>query len=188
MRLILASQSPYRRYAKDLLGLDYEVIPSEFNEKLIRHEDPRIMVEKISEAKAISVAERNKDAVIIASDAVVCSNGKIFEKPRDKNQAFEMLRYLSDNKFEFITGLVVYNAPANEKLATVTSCEIKFRSLSDFEINKYIAEYPALNCAGAFEHHGLLFFSEHINGSYNFRTAIPIAELVLFLRKQGIQV
>jgi septum formation protein len=188
MRLILASQSPYRKYAMDLLGLDYDIIPAHIDEKSIRHDNPQIMVKKIAEAKALSVAEEHKDALIISSDAVVSSNGKIFEKPRDKNQAFEMLSYLSNNRFEFITGLVVYNAFINEKLATVTSCEIKFRSLSDFEINKYITDYPAVNCAGAFEHHGLLFFSEYIKGSYNFRTAIPVAELVLFLRKQGVQI
>lgn len=188
VRLILASKSPYRKYALDLLGLDYDVIPADIDEKSIRHDNPRIMVAKISEAKAFSVAEYNKDAIIIASDAVVHLNGEIFEKPRDKNQAFEMLSCLSKNRFEFITGLVVYNAFTNEKLAKVTSCEIKFRSLSDLEINKYIADYPAINCAGAFEHHGLLFFSEYIKGNYNFRTAIPVSELILFLRTQGVQI
>jgi len=188
MRLILASHSPYRRYAMDLLGLDYEVIPSDFDEKSIRNDDPRIMVEKISEAKVLSVAEKHKDAIIIASDAVVYSNRKIYEKPEDKHEAFEMLNNLSNNKFEFLTGLVVYNALTKDKLATVQSCEIKFRSLLDEEINKYIADYPVLNCAGAFEHHGLLFFAEYLKGSYNFRTAIPVAQLILFLREQGIQI
>lgn len=188
MRIILASQSPYRKYAMDLLGLDYEIIPSDIDEKSIRNNDPKRLVEKLSEAKALSVAKKNKDAIIVASDAVVYSDGKIFEKPLDKQRAFEMLNKLSKSECEFITGLVVYNASKNSKLSTVKSCRIKFRSLLDTEIKKYINEFPALNCAGAFEHHGLLFFSEYIKGSYNFRTAIPVSELVLFLRKQGVQI
>lgn len=170
------------------LGLKYEVIPSDIDEKSIRHEDPRIMVEKLSEAKALSVAEQRRDSIIIASDAVVSSKGEIFEKPRDKHQAFDMLNNMSNNTFEFITGLIVYNAITDEKLSTVRSCEVKFRPLSDYEIYEYIDKYPVLNCAGAFEHHGLLFFSEYIKGSYNFRTALPIADLILFLKKQGIKI
>lgn len=188
MKLILASQSPYRQYAMDLLGIDYEIVPSTIDEKSIRDENPKKLVEKLSVAKALSVAEKHKDAIIIASDAVVSSNGRVFEKPRDEDEAFEMLKNLSNNTFEFITGLAVFNVSTDEKLTAVRSCEIKFRSLTDDEINKYIAEYPVLGCAGAFEHHGLLFFSEYIRGSYNFRTAIPIAELVQFLRRQGIEV
>ena len=188
MKLILASQSPYRKYAMDLLGLDYEIVPSTIDEKSIRDKNPRTLAEKLSEAKALSVAEKYDDAIIIASDALVSVNGSIFEKPGDKHEAFEMLSNLSNNRFEFVTGLAVLNTLTREKSTTVRSCEIKFRPLSDGEIHKYIATYPVLNCAGAFEHHGLLFFSESISGSYNFRTAIPVPELTLFLRRQGIPI
>lgn len=188
MRIILASQSPFRKYALDLLGLHYEVIPSEIDEKSIRDENPRIMVEKLSKAKAISVAEKHKDAIIIASDAIVNSNSKIYEKPRDKQEAFEMLNELSDNRLEFITGLIVYNSQNGKKYSTVQSCEVKFRLLLEYEIKDYIAKYPVLKCAGAFEDNGLLRFAEYVNGSYNFRTALPVNELILFLRKQGIRV
>jgi septum formation protein len=188
VRLILASHSPYRKYAMDLLGLDYEIVPSDIDERSIRDENPRILVEKLSEAKALSVAEKYNNAIIVASDAVVWANGEIYEKPADKDDAFEMLRSLSDNQFEFVTGLAVHNTFTGRKLTTAKSCEIRFRSITDEEIHRYIAHYPVLNCAGAFEHHGLLFFSEFIRGSYNFRTAIPVAELTLFLRDQGIPI
>ncbi len=188
MRIILASQSPFRKYALDLLGLEYEVIPSDIDEKLIRDENPRIMVKNLSEAKAFSVAEKHKDAIIIASDAIVYVAGNIYEKPCDKEEAFEMLSNLSDSEFEFITGLTVFNSHNGKTLSTVQSCQVKFRALLDYEIKDYIAKYPVLKCAGAFEFDGLLRFAEYVNGNYNFRTGLPVNELILFLRKQGVRV
>jgi len=188
MRIILASQSPFRKYALDLLGLDYEVVPSDIDEKSIRDENPRILVQKLAEAKAISVAEKHSDAVIIASDAVVSMNGRIFEKPKNEHEAFAMLNVLSGNSFEFITGLAVHNCINKKTHSTVQGCTLKFRRLLEPEIKDYISKYPVLHCAGAFEHDGVLRFAAEVSGSYNFRTAIPVNELVLLLREQGVQV
>jgi MAF protein len=188
VKIVLASQSPFRKYALDLLGLDYEVSPSDIDEKSIRHENPRILAQKLAEAKAISVAEKYSDAVVIASDAVVNVNGRIFEKPNNEHEAFAMLNVLSGSSFEFITGLAVHNCLNKTMRSTVQGCTLKFRCLLESEIRDYIGKYPVLLCAGAFEHDGVLRFAEEVSGSYNFRTAIPVNELVQLLREQGVQV
>jgi MAF protein len=188
VKIILASQSPFRKYALDLLGLDYEVMPSDIDEKSIRDDNPRMLAQKLAEAKAVSVAGKYSDAVIVASDAVVSVNGRIFEKPSNEHEAFAMLNVLSGNSFEFITGLAVHNCSYKTTRSTVQGCTLKFRSLLESEIRDYIGKNPVLQCAGAFEHDGVLRFAEEVSGSYNFRTAIPVNELVQLLREQGISV
>ncbi len=188
MRIILASQSPFRKHALNVLGLNYEIVPSNIDESLIRHENPNKLAQLLSEAKSKKIGEEQKDSIIIAADLFVVHKNKIFEKPHDENHAKEMLRSLSGETFEIITGLAVYNSNNKKLLSTSESCKVKFRSLSDLEINDYIARYPVVKCAGAFEADGLLRFAEYIEGNYNFKTAIPVNKLILFLRENRINV
>jgi len=188
MRIILASQSPYRQHALDVLGLDYETIPSHVDESAIRHDNPGELAQLLSNAKAEKVAEENPNSLIIGADLFVVHNNKILEKPHDEAEAKEMLLSLSANTFEIVTGLVVYNAATKKLLSSADVCRVRFRELSDFEIDDYIKRFPVVNFAAAFESDGLLRFAEHIEGSYNFRTAIPVDKLVLFLRENGVEV
>jgi septum formation protein len=71
MKIVLASESPFRRRALDLLGLDYEISPSRIDESAIRDDDPVTLTRKLAEAKAQKVASEYPDAVIISGDAVV---------------------------------------------------------------------------------------------------------------------
>ena len=188
MRIILASQSPFRRHALDVLGLKYEIIPSNIDEAAIRHEDPNELAQLLSKAKAQKIGEENPDSVIISADLFVVCDNKIIEKPRDENHAKEMLKSFSGKTFEIVTGLAVYNSKTQNLLSTSEVCKVRFRDLSDFEINDYVSRFPAVKCAGAFEADGLLRFAEYIEGNYNFKTAIPVNKLILFLRENGINV
>jgi septum formation protein len=188
MKIVLASESPFRRRALDMLGLEYEVSPSRIDEKAIRDENPLELTRKIAEAKARKVADSYPDAVIVAGDAVAAKAGRIFEKPRDNGEAAEFLRELSDGQFQFVTALVVLNSRTGKMLSTVESLSITFRNLLDREIQDYIAKYPVLNFAGAFENDAVHRFAERIEGSYNISTALPVSRLILFLREQGVDV
>lgn len=188
MRIILASQSPFRKHALDVLGLKYETIPSDIDESTIRHEDPNELTQLLSKAKAQKIGEENPDSLIISADLFVVHNSKIIEKPRDENHAKEMLKLFSGSTFRIVTGLVVYNSDTKKLLSTSETCKVRFRDLSDFEINDYVSRFPAVKCAGAFEADGLLRFAEYIEGNYNFKTAMPVNKLILFLRENGIKV
>lgn len=188
MRIILVSQSPFRKHALDILGLEYETIPSNLDESTIRHENPNELAQLLSKAKALKIGEENPDSIIISADLFVVHNSKIIEKPRDENHAKEMLKSFSGSVFDIITGLVVYNSETKNILSTSEICKVRFRDLSDFEINDYVARFPAVKCAGAFEADGLLRFAEYIEGNYNFKTAMPVNKLILFLRENGINV
>jgi len=188
MKIVLASESPFRKRALDLLRLPYETSPSRIDEKAIRDNDPVKLTRKLAEAKARKVADEHPDAIVVAGDAVVSKNGKIYEKPRDEEEAIQFLKELSGGELQFVTSLAVLNAQSGKMLSTVEVSNIAFRSLTDSEIRDYMGKYDVLNYAGAFESDAVLLFSGHISGSYNVVTALPVNRLILFLREQGVVV
>jgi MAF protein len=188
MRVVLASESQSRRRALDILGLRYEVCPSAIDEKSIRDSDPAALTKKLAEAKAWKVAGALQDAVVVSGDAVVAKDGKILEKPRSNEEAWEFLRKLSGSAFQFVTSLAVLRSDTRKMLSTVEVSEIKFRQLIEPEIRDYVGRYPVLRFAGAFEGDGVLRFADSVSGSYNFVTALPVSRLAVFLREQGVEV
>jgi len=185
MRIVLASQSAARKRAMDMLGLQYCVIPSDFDEQSIRDDDPYALARKLSEAKAKALDEQG---IIIAGDLFVVFDGKIYEKPKDEAEAFDMLKKLSGNSFDIIAGIAVYNSESGKMLSSVESCQLTFRELTDEEIHDYIANYPVTKFSAAFDYDGILRFGERVQGNLNFSTGIPINKLILFLREHGVKV
>lgn len=185
MRIILASESPFRKRAMDLLGVPYEICPSHIDEKAIRNEDPAGLTLQLAEIKARTIAAQNSDAIIVAGDAVAAKNGTIFEKPRDLDEAAQFLRELSGSTFRFITSIVALHSTSGRMLSTVEQSEITFRPLLDSEIAGYIRKYDVLGFAGAFESDAVQMFAERYCGSFNIGTALPVSRLVVFLRELG---
>jgi septum formation protein len=188
MKIVLASESPFRRRALDLLGLTYEVCPSGIDEKAIRDSNPANLTQKLAEAKAWKVAKEWPDAVVVSGDAVVSKGDRIYEKPRSTDEAAQFLRELSGSEFQFITALAVIQSQTGKMLSTVETSQISFRQLVESEIQAYISKYAVLSYAGAFESDAVLRFAERISGSYNFVTALPVSRLIVFLRAQGINI
>ena len=181
-RIILASQSEIRKRAMDILGVSYECIPANIDEKAIRDSDPLKMVLMISEAKAREVAKQ-EDGVIIAGDAFLVFKGEVLEKPNSLNQAYAMLNALSGNRYTFVTGLAVYDTRTGKMRSNVATCDIYLRILFQDEIRDYCNRYPVLKFAGAHESDGVVRFSEKIEGDCINETAISMKDLILFLRE-----
>lgn len=188
MKIILASESPFRKRALDLLGLAYETRPSRIDEKSIRDDNPAELTRKLAEAKAWKVATECPDSVIVSGDAIVSKNGRIYEKPRHLDEAAQFLSELSGSTFQFVTSLAVLHSQSRKMLSTVETSDISFRELAMREIQAYIRQYSVLNYAGAFESDAVLKFAERISGSYNFVTSLPVSRLVVFLRSQGLDI
>ena len=169
-----------------MIGVEYETFPSRIDEKAIRDDNPARLTQKLAEAKARHVAQQFRDAIIVAGDAVAAKGGRIFEKPRNKEEAAQFLRELSGGEFQFVTSLAVLNSKTGQMLSTVETLNITFRPLIEAEIQRYIDRYDVLSYAGAFEDDAVHLFGERIEGSYNIGTALPVSRLILFLRKQGV--
>jgi len=186
MKLILASQSVSRRKALDVLGLKYEVIPSNFDEKSLRHENPKELAKRLAEAKAKTVGKKENNAIIIASDLFVVFRGKIHEKPKDLREAKSMLKGYSGNKLDLVASIAVYNAKTKKMLSKSERHTVKFRKLTDYEIKDYMSRYPVLKFSGAFEEEGSIRFCKE--GKYPFFYGLPMESLIILLRKAGVQV
>lgn len=188
MKIVLASESPFRRRALDLLGLAYEICPSRIDEKTMRDDNPVELTRTLAEAKAWKVASDCPDAVVVSGDAVASKDGRIYEKPGSIDEAAQFLRELSGSEFQFVTALAVLHSQTRRILSTVETSDISFRPLIEREIQAYIHTYSVLDYAGAFESDAVLRFAERISGSYNFVTALPVSRLVVFLRAQGVDI
>jgi len=188
LKIVLASESPFRRRAMDMLGVRYETRPASIDEKAIRHDDPAQLTRQLAEAKAWKVAGECPDAVIVSGDAVAAKDGRIYEKPRDLDEAAQFLREFSGNEFQFVTSLAVLHAPKRKLISAVESSNITFRRLMEREIQDYIRQYAVLNYAGAFESDAVLKFADKVSGAVNIGTALPVSRLVTMLREQGVEV
>lgn len=188
MKIVLASESPFRKRALDLIGVPYETRPSRIDERAIRDDDPAQLTRKLAEAKAQKIAGECPHAVIVSGDAVAAKGPRIFEKPRSKEEAASFLRELSGSQFQFVTAIAVLNTETSRMLSTVETSDISFRPLLDREIQRYIGKYDVLNYAGAFENDAALLFADRIAGSYNLGTALPPSRLIVLLREQGVEV
>jgi len=107
LKIVLASESQFRRRAMDMVGVRYETRPASIDEKAIRHDDPEQLTRQLAEAKAWKVAGECPDAVIVSGDAVAAKDGRIYEKPLDLDEAAQFLREFSGNEFQFVTSLAV---------------------------------------------------------------------------------
>jgi len=188
MKIVLASESQSRRRAMDMVGVPYETRPANIDEKAIRDNDPAQLTRKLAEGKAWKVAGDCPDAVIVSGDAVAAKDGKIYEKPRDLDEAAQFLRELAGSEFQFVTSVAVLHARKRRLLSAVEVSNITFRPLVEREIQDYITKYAVLNYAGAFESDAVLKFAERISGAVHVGTALPVSRLIVMLREQGVEV
>jgi len=182
-RLILASRSESRKKALKLLGLKFSVIPSQVDEEAFGERNPEKRALKLAQLKAKDVAARVKNAVVIACDLIVVFKGKIYEKPKSKKQAYEMLKTFSGRQVEIVAGLAVIDSESGKLFSGLKKCRVKFKELNSREINDYIRRYPVLSFSGAFDGNAILMFSEHINGDALFYTGIPFSLLLPVLEE-----
>ncbi|MCF7889915.1 Maf family nucleotide pyrophosphatase [Candidatus Bipolaricaulota bacterium] len=188
MNIVLASSSKFRRQALDLLEIDYEVIPSEIDEKSIRDNDPKMLARKLAEAKSKDVGKRLKgDNLVIAGDLFILFRGTIYEKPGTEEEAIEMLNAFSGNQLEIISGVSVFDTGSNDLESALGHTEIVFRNISKKEIERYVSDYPVLELAGAFEKEGVLKFSEEVHGDLSFLTGLPLNKLIQLLQNNGFR-
>lgn len=188
-KIILATTSPYRRETFGYLGIDFEVEGSNVDESQLERKNPEELVKNLSKLKAEAVAKNHSDAIVIGLDSVTYFNGRILEKPKSREEAFERLRALSDNNHQFYTGIHMINTTTNKTISKVVKTEVFMRNLSEQEINKYLDEDPRFNTyALGYDpvKHFSASFVKRIEGSYyNLLGGIPLETIVEMLKGIG---
>lgn len=175
-KIILASQSPRRReLLKDIVE-DFTVIPSDAPEIVDKDVKAEDIPEILSLRKALDVAENHADDVVIGADTVVVIDSKVLNKPKDDDEAFEMLKMLSDREHKVITGCAI--VCGDKKVSFSVTTKVQFFELSDREISEYIKTGDCADKAGAY---GVQSFGKTlvkgICGDYFNVVGLPVAVL-----------
>ncbi|MCJ8500493.1 Maf family protein [Desulfatitalea alkaliphila] len=181
-RLILASNSPRRRYLLSRAGLSFEVLPSGVDEAQVPYDTPAAYTQTLARAKALDVAERRPDAWVIGADTIVVIDGQPLGKPRGRTAAREMLHQLSGQTHQVFTGYTICCIAHNHHVTDVVCTDVTFKSLSEPEIEWYIHTDEPFDKAGAYAIQGLgTFLVQRINGSYTNVVGLPVCEVIAHL-------
>lgn len=190
MNIILASNSPRRKEILNQLNLDFMVMPSSFEESSLDME-PKALVEHFAYMKAKDVYEqhsdiRKPDTFILGSDTIVY-NGRIMGKPKDNEDAFQMLKELSGREHMVISGISVINAATGQSLTRNEITRVCFRSLSDREIWSYVESGEPKDKAGAYAIQGIgSLFVKEIKGCYFNVVGLPVQKFNEIMNEFGI--
>ncbi len=187
MKLILASASPRRKGLLEMLGLrDFAIVPARGEEKTEAGLSPAETVCALSLQKAREVAESSdSETLILAADTVVSVDGTILGKPANEEEAFSMLSLLSGREHEVFTGLCLLRGGRWETAYERTT--VRFRPLSEREIEAYIATGEPMDKAGAYGAQGVgALFVEGISGDFFNVVGLPLCRLSKMLEKMGV--
>ena len=172
-RLILASGSPRRRELLAGMGYTFDILVPDVDEHVSGH--ARDVVEILSRRKAEAAAQQLDSGIVIASDTLVSLNGQALGKPVDEADAFHMLRTLSANTHEVFTGVTLMDAADGRNETRVARTGVRFRSLSDEEIEAYIRTGEPMDKAGAYGiQGGAGAFVEELDGSFENVMGFPV--------------
>jgi septum formation protein len=185
MRVILASQSPRRRELLTLAGIVHEVQPADIDETPWPAEAPIPHTERLAIAKATTIAARNPDALVIAADTIVVIDGAILGKPTDEADARAMLHQLNGRTHEVCTAMAV--AIGQEVRAEVVRVQVRFRTLDDETIRRYVMTGEPMDKAGAYGIQGYgATIVEHIDGDYFAVMGLSLVTVVQLAERMGI--
>lgn len=181
MNLILASQSPRRKELLGLFHVPFIVRVADIDETMDLNAAPYSEVARVSRLKALAVP-READDVVIAADTIVVCEGKVLGKPRDAEQAKQMLRLLSGRDHQVMTGMTVIRGDAAAVVTEVT--DLHFRDLTDREIDAYVASGEPMDKAGAYGiQGGAALFCQRLEGDYYNVMGLPVCRLAQVLKE-----
>jgi septum formation protein len=179
--LVLASQSPRRRAILSSAGIEFTTRPAEVPEELLEGEDPREHVRRLARAKAEAVAVAPGE-IILAADTVVVVGGQILGKPADQEQARWMLGRLSGREHEVVTGICLRSS--RRLVVDTETTRVRFVSLSEEEIARYVQSGEPMDKAGAYGAQGLASkFIDRIEGCYFNVVGLPVALVYRHLKQ-----
>lgn len=151
VKIILASNSPRRKKIMSDLGLDFEVIPSNYEEKLETDTFSYDLIEDLATQKCLDVVRRvDTDKIVLGADTVVILHNKILGKPHSKEEAFKMLKSLSGQTHSVVTSICGINTHTNRAALLSTTSYVRFKELTDDMIHHYIDEFNPLDKAGSY--------------------------------------
>ena len=185
MKIILASTSPRRKKLLENVGLAFEIVPPTYNEEFKTLDFTFDKIEKVSLNKALSIKSSvPKNSVIISADTVVVFENRILLKPKNEQDAFNMLKQLSGKEHFVVTGYTILCPKTEKTITSHVKSFVSFAPLTDEQIKNYIKEYRPLDKAGAYGLQELPdYFGAKTKGSMNNVIGLPVEEILEDLKK-----
>jgi septum formation protein len=185
MKIVLASKSPRRRELLSNLGLDFEVIESNV-EEFSSEKHPSRYVMDLSFNKAMLVAKKLKEeAIVIGADTIVVIEDKVLGKPKDRDEAFIMLKNLQGRVHTVYTGITIVRTKDFKYVSDFEETKVWIKKLEDEEIFNYIDTGEGYDKAGAYAIQGVgALIVEKIEGDYFNVVGLPISKLFDILKRE----
>ncbi|NLC54459.1 MAG: septum formation protein Maf [Erysipelothrix sp.] len=179
--IILASGSPRRKELMERLDVDFEVIVANVDESLDKTLPIEKALIKLANKKAKAVFKDYRDSIVIGADSIVFQNDVIFNKPKDKEDAYQMIKAFSNNHHLVLTAVSIIDK--SQTVNFITKCKVYFNEISHQEINEYLKSDEYRDKAGAYAIQGLMSkFIYKVEGDYYAVVGFPVAEIYSVLR------
>lgn len=189
IKLILASISKQRKDIFDMLGLKYDVVVSDIEEKC-EFTNPEDYVMELSRLKASAVQSKiNDKAIIVSADGIIYMDGKIYEKPKNKQEAFNNIKEMSGKITYAYTGVTIKDLYKNQEITFYDMCEVYINELLDEDIKWYVDnEENLLNRCGYVILGKASLFIKKVNGDYNTVFGISPSKVYEKLKELGYKI
>lgn len=188
-KIILASTSPRRKEIFSKIKIPFEVQESSYEENMALDMPPEKLAEYLSMGKAKAIAEKNKNAIVIAADTFIAFNDKRLGKPGTPERAKEMLQMLSGKEHDIVTGVAIIDTDTGKSRSFHETIKVFVKNLSPEIIDAYVKTGEPLDKAGAYamQEIGALLI-EKIEGDFLGAMGLPLRRLTEELEDFGIKV
>lgn len=188
--IILASTSIYRSQLLSTLQIPFQTASPDVDETPLLGESAPQTSQRLSQLKAQAVAQQFPDALIIGSDQVALLEGAQLGKPMTHDNAVRQLRSMRGKTVDFYTAVSLFNSRTEDMQTALAETKVRFRDLSDDEIERYLHKEQPYHCAGSAKSEGLgIALIQSIQGEDpNALIGLPLIVLVDMLKKQGVNI
>ena len=178
LKIILASKSSRRKYLLSRILNNFKIIDSKLDESKVKIDKPSKYCKKLAQLKARKIAQNHTNDIIIGADTIVYLKKKILGKPKDYNEAFNMLKKLSGQTHTVYTGVSILSINQNLNINFSEKTNVTFYEMSDNQIDWYITNNNPYDKAGSYGiQDGSQLFVKSINGNYENVIGLPISKI-----------
>ncbi len=188
--IILASSSIYRRELLQRLQIPFHTVSPHADENILSGEKPQDTALRLSKEKAKKIGSEYPHARIIGCDQVATLDGEQLGKPLNHNNATKQLRLMRGKEVTFHSALCLYNAETGNMQAEVVPYLVKFRQLTDEQIESYLMKEQPYHCAGSAKSEGLgiALIESMVGDDPNALIGLPLIKLITMLQNEGVNV
>ncbi|MBO8155928.1 MAG: septum formation inhibitor Maf [Bacillaceae bacterium] len=184
-QLILGSSSPRRKMLLEQVQIPFVTRVKKVDESQVRSDSPEKLVQELAKLKGANLDVKHEREVILTADTVVAFENEVLEKPRDEQDAVQMLQMLSGRQHDVLTGVMLKTR--DEKMVFAERTTVEFWDLTDEMIERYVSTTDPFDKAGAYGiQSGGAVFVKRIIGDYYNVVGLPLSKVIKELERYSI--